>query len=840
MANFLALIHYIRALLFVFAVEPFLVTASSQHKAGAHERIHARRNALASPASSPGTGLPQATGYAESLVATTMEVTGTTQLFNISDLTMFSSDCANALAATLDCSSGIRAQSLEYGLTENDLDELCTSGCSGSIATFRNSVMSNCANDIYTDAPANATGYVYGTGISDDIYNVEGVSAKPIAIVDSFFLNYNVTCMTNGANPSTFCYTLRTNATSSGAEVDECGDCGLGIIRMQLENPMGYIDELASQYSSSASSCGITVAPIPTPTPVFMSDQNTVNANYSKAQTCTGSYVPIPTGSTCDDFAESNSVATDQLLSVNGLAGGCANWPAGLTELCVQNTCEPYLVQQNDTCLGVASSFNLTLTQLLSWNSAIDPVCANWENEKGHIICVSNPVGYVEADIGSTTTVHTAAPVPTNIGTGSNTNCAQWFNVTEADTNCAQISMQFGITLSDFNFLNPEIDANCTNLWLGSSYCVQAVGDISTYSGYGGTTTTSMVSFTVNPSITWDSLPSATKPSYQNITTTTASYPLASGSLTGCFEMFENNFGAIPCYQAASLFGVDVVNWVRWNPSVLIGQNYTMTGCKLTNETEYCGSFYNQSSVPASTMPYVPAPINSTANATTECYDWYDTEDGDTCDFVCRANNIPVSALYKWNPAVGPDCTNLWMQASYCVQGPGWEDVAYNDTSLTSTTTTGGAPGPTQTGIVAGCEEWYVVKANDTCPGIAKQYSISQAQFYAWNPAIGADCTDLEIDDAYCVKAPTTISTTTSSVASQTSTGTSIRPPGPTQANIPSNCNAYALAQIDDGCQTFADRNKITLANLYKWNPVLKNACENFWAKEAYCIGVSS
>ncbi|KAJ5677918.1 uncharacterized protein N7477_003551 [Penicillium maclennaniae] len=163
MANSLALIHYIRALLFVFALEPLLVTASSHHKASAHEHIHARRNALASPASSPGTGLPKATGYAESLVETTMEVTGTTQLFNISDLTMFSTDCANELAATLECSSGIRAQSLEYGLTENDLDELGTSGCSGSIATIRDSVISNCANDIYTDAPANATGGVSQT-----------------------------------------------------------------------------------------------------------------------------------------------------------------------------------------------------------------------------------------------------------------------------------------------------------------------------------------------------------------------------------------------------------------------------------------------------------------------------------------------------------------------------------------------------------------------------------------------------------------------------------------------------------------------------------------------------
>lgn len=63
--------------------------------------------------------------------------------------------------------------------------------------------------------------------------------------------------------------------------------------------------------------------------------------------------------------------------------------------------------------------------------------------------------------------------------------------------------------------------------------------------------------------------------------------------------------------------------------------------------------------------------------------------------------------------------------------------MAYNQTSGVTSTTTGGAPGPTQTGIVSGCEEWYVVKANDTCPGIAKEYSISQAQFYAWNPAVG-------------------------------------------------------------------------------------------------------
>lgn len=41
-------------------------------------------------------------------------------------------------------------------------------------------------------------------------------------------------------------------------------------------------------------------------------------SNPSTTLTCwTGSYVPVRTGSTYDEFAEGNSVATDQLLMVN-------------------------------------------------------------------------------------------------------------------------------------------------------------------------------------------------------------------------------------------------------------------------------------------------------------------------------------------------------------------------------------------------------------------------------------------------------------------------------------------------------------------------------------------
>ena len=185
--------------------------------------------------------------------------------------------------------------------------------------------------------------------------------------------------------------------------------------------------------------------------------------------------------------------------------------------------------------------------------------------------------------------------------------------------------------------------------------------------------------------------------------------------------------------------------------------------------------------------------------------EWYTTEDNDACDTICQEYNIPYWALQEWNPALGPSCA-IWANSSYCVYGPGAEDMYYGENS--TTTTTGGAPGPTQTGIVAGCTEWYVAQTNDECGWIAGNYSISLAQFYAWNPAVGDSCQFLVPGDAYCVDDPTTLPTTT--------TSTGVTPPGPTQSGIPSNCDAYALSESGDGCEAFAARNGITLANLCK------------------------
>lgn len=58
-----------------------------------------------------------------------------------------------------------------------------------------------------------------------------------------------------------------------------------------------------------------------------------------------------------------------------------------------------------------------------------------------------------------------------------------------------------------------------------------------------------------------------------------------------------------------------------------------------------------------------------------------------------------------------------------------------------------------------------------------------------------------------------------------------------------SNCNAYAQAQDGDWCAAFAERNEISLVDLYAWNSVLGtdgvNCGSSFWATYWYCIGVA-
>jgi hypothetical protein len=124
----------------------------------------------------------------------------------------FSEPCVEALSATLSCSEAVRQQHYLYtwgGLTESDIETVCTESCAESFEALRANVATACADDVYTDPVIADTGYVYGTGFSNSIYNIESISARPVAIVDYYHLSYKLLCLKDECvqvtTPSPFC-----------------------------------------------------------------------------------------------------------------------------------------------------------------------------------------------------------------------------------------------------------------------------------------------------------------------------------------------------------------------------------------------------------------------------------------------------------------------------------------------------------------------------------------------------------------------------------------------------------------------------------------------------------
>jgi hypothetical protein len=97
----------------------------------------------------------------------------------------------------------------------------------------------------------------------------------------------------------------------------------------------------------------------------------------------------------------------------------------------------------------------------------------------GDQLCITKPgTPYVLPSLTSLapTVPTTPAPIPTDVAAGTNTYCGMYYRAVLGDY-CNLLVMKFGISLTDFVFLNPAINENCTNLYANESYCVEAVGD---------------------------------------------------------------------------------------------------------------------------------------------------------------------------------------------------------------------------------------------------------------------------------------------------------------------------------------------------------------------------
>ncbi|KAL4739523.1 hypothetical protein BDV11DRAFT_169938 [Aspergillus similis] len=733
--------------------------------------------------------------------------------------------CLTALNTTVSCPPFLNPVSASGEILDSDLvTELCVDSCYTSLDDARDTIQEACT-------------------ASTDVIVHNNIAYPATFIVDNYLHTYNVSCRKDSStgefcDPQVLVWSQQSFLNSTQA----CSDCWLGGQAAQLNNPLGYDANLASQFASLTLSCNAT-GKYPTTSPTSYAMNATATTTKAPATTapvtsCTGSYT-VQEGDGCHSVALSLGVSTYDLLYTNDLDLYCQNFASAVNStLCVPPGCETRVWQASDSCESVVSTLDgVTVPQFLAWNPNFNSLCQNSVNFVNYVVCVSPPGGYLNSSTtdtanspGSAGGATTALPVPTNAMNGSNTDCGYWYTVVEGDQ-CSLISLQFSLSLEDFYFLNPEIDANCTNLWLGEAYCVAPVGTISSYSGYPVTSP-------------WISITSATFPSVTvTMSTPTTGYvatrsvmPTASGTLSNCtdYRNYDSAGDRNNCSYVAFAEAIDLSDFLDWNPSL------PSTDCILQAGYSYCVGNGGDSSTGTDSsycldLNATEAGTISTCNCFTRIRGYQNSTYGFGCSTLESDYHVTLAELLAWNSWMGSDCDAALFQnlstydtRAICIGvGSSSSPTPTATTTATATITTSSSVGPTQTDTVAGCNEFYTVADGDGCDTIENEFGITFAQFYAWNPSVGSDCSNLWLDYAYCVDGPTSTATTTA-------------PGAPTQTGIAADCTKYHTVEAGDSCAAIESTYDVTFAQLYAWNPAIGDDCQTLAIGYAVCVGVPS
>jgi LysM domain len=191
-----------------------------------------------------------------------------------------------------------------------------------------------------------------------------------------------------------YCDTIFTNwlNQSSLTTTQNCSDCMLGVIQMQLNSPFGYHPEFAADFKSLTSSCGATNYPFTTPTAYTIATGTTTTSSASVTATplpagCVTLYT-IQAGDTCNRIALAKNVSTFAVYGATGISN-CTNLPTG-SQICLLGQCLQHQVKDGDTCDSIiaANGNYVSPTTFRGWNPNINPLCSNIADYIGDYLCL--------------------------------------------------------------------------------------------------------------------------------------------------------------------------------------------------------------------------------------------------------------------------------------------------------------------------------------------------------------------------------------------------------------------------------------------------------------------
>ncbi|KAF7797813.1 hypothetical protein EIP86_009019 [Pleurotus ostreatoroseus] len=285
--------------------------------------------------------------------------------------------------------------------------------------------------------------------------------------------------------------------------------------------------------------------------------------------------------------------------------------------------------------------------------------------------------GYL-TDIANVTATPSApptaiAPSTTSSATATQTIAAD-YEIQPGDS-CLAIELLFNLPLARFIAWNPEVNAGCTNIEVGLSYCVF------------GLTEYTPTPISIPPSVTIPPPTSASLSSTSSSTTTSPSgSPLpsniASGTITSGCNQYYTIVSGDSCTAIESNFGITINQFVAWNPEV----NVQSPGTNIDVGLAYCVSGPTVSTTTSPTTSPTGVPI-APGTITTGCAQYYPIQSGDDCSTIDSKFKISLAQFLAWNTGVNAKCatlllgSNLLLGFQYCVSGP---SVSSTSTSVTT------------------------------------------------------------------------------------------------------------------------------------------------------------
>ncbi|KAK6499974.1 hypothetical protein TWF481_010331 [Arthrobotrys musiformis] len=318
----------------------------------------------------------------------------------------------------------------------------------------------------------------------------------------------------------------------------------------------------------------------------------------------------------------------------------------------------------------------------------------------------------------------------------------------------------------------------------------------------------------------------------------------AATAIAGCSKWFTPIEGD-SCVVVAALNTISVDDFIKWNPSLASGDCDKL----IRPGTSYCvyvppppppppktttpapNPNPTTKESPKPTVPgngvSTPSPIQSGMIA--NCNKFHLVASGQSCQDIVSKYKLSIDILFKWNRAIGAQCTNMWADNYLCVGIIGGTPTP----TTTKAPPADGTPSPIGANTTKNCKKWAFIRSGDTCQAILdrnRDVKSTLKDLVRWNPSVKADCSGLIAHYFLCIVGPAAPPSTTKPAPANPT-------PSPIQPGQTKNCKGWTLVKQGETCQHILKRHpKVTMAQLFAWNPAIGKDCSKMWAKTYLCV----